>query len=391
MKYSRVALAVLAVFLLLVSGAKQILCEAPDFPSAPDFRQLLQKLAHADADPCQAPGDEKEDTGRTEYDLLQQAQNEITRELNTSEAGSSSAGDRATTALKRLERLSVEINAAWPEENRFHFSVLDLSPILLVKIRIRTHDAYLAFGISEENRKKTNPQWQEVGYGDEFSGHEEFAISLEIYPLLRSSSGNVRFLARFSYVGCAGNTFGIQYDVREWDPKNSSYLEQIIKQEGAFGIDSDPNGRGPTVKDPFAPVGVLSTAGAKLTLPYCWGSPLDTWDNLSLCAVDTYDLSGDCVRFVGRRYNRPDLVPVAKAIEYAKKHEYPEVLAYCASAAVASRIMGELSGGYGFDVQLETVRLGAGRERVRAAYSGESGFVVEKRGDRWLVVSFSSR
>ena len=381
----------MAVFLLLVGVTKLALCEAPDISPAPDFRQLLQKLAHADADPCQAPGDEKEDTSSTEYHLLQQVQDEITRELNAAETRSSSPAERATVALKKLERLSAEINAVWPEENRFHFEVLDLPPMLVVKISIRTHSSYIAFGIPAGNSKEPNHQWQKIGFEGESLGHEILPTSLNLYPLERSPSGKARFLASFGYVGCAGNTFGVQYDVREWDPKNSSYLEQIVKQEGGLGIDSNPTGSGPTVKDPFAPVGVLSTAGAKLTLPYCWGSPLDTWDNLSLCAVDTYDLSGDEVRFVGRRYNRPDLVPVAKVIEYAEKHDYPEVLAYSGSAAVAQKIMRELDGGYGFDSQLETIRLGAGRERVRAAYSDEPGFVAEKRGDRWLVVSFSSR
>lgn len=389
MNSCRVALVVLAVLLLLVRGAKQVLCEGPDISPAPDFRQLLQKLANADADPCQAPGDEKEDTGNTEFYLLQQAQDEITRELNAAETRSSSPAERATVALKKLERLSAEINAAWPDENRFHFEVLDVQLIVVVKITIRTHSSYIAFGIPAGNSKEPSQQWQEIGSEGESLGHEILPTSLNLYPLQRSPSGKTRFLASFGYVGCAGNTFGVQYDVREWDPKNSSYLEQIVKQEGGLGIDSDPNGGGPTAKDPFAPVGVLSTKGAKITLPYCWGSPLDTWDNLSLCAVDTYDLSGDEVRFVGRRYNRPDLVPVAKVLEYAKKHDYPELRAYCASDAVARKVMRE--GEYGFDAQLETVRLGAGRERVRAAYSGDPGFVVEKRGDRWLVVSFASR
>jgi hypothetical protein len=125
-------------------------------------------------------------------------------------------------------------------------------------------------------------------------------------------------------------------------------------------------------------------------LPFCWFSGIDTWDNPSMCAVDTYDLSGDSVRFQSRAYNRPDLLPVAKAIEFAEKHDYPAVLAYCASASVARKIVRELATGYGFDTEVEIKELGPGRERVRPAYSDVPGFVVEKRGDRWVVVSFSS-
>jgi hypothetical protein len=83
------------------------------------------------------------------------------------------------------------------------------------------------------------------------------------------------------------------------------------------------------------------------------------------------------------------LLPVAKAIEYAEKHDYPAVFAYCGSAVVARKMIRELANGYQFEYPLEVKRLGPGRERVRAAFSQEQGFVVEKRGDRWVVASFS--
>jgi hypothetical protein len=69
----------------------------------------------------------------------------------------------------------------------------------------------------------------------------------------------------------------------------------------------------------------------RITIPYCWFSAIDTWDNPSMCAADIYDLSHDDVRFVSRAVNRPDLLPIAKALEYVSKHDYPAVLAYCAS------------------------------------------------------------
>jgi len=88
-------------------------------------------------------------------------------------------------------------------------------------------------------------------------------------------------------------------------------LREIIEQDGAFGLDDEVPG--------FAQIGELQTQGALMTLPYCWFSALDTWDNPSLCAVDTYDVARDKVRFETRRYNRPDLVPIAKAIEHARR------------------------------------------------------------------------
>jgi len=62
------------------------------------------------------------------------------------------------------------------------------------------------------------------------------------------------------------------------------------------------------------------------------------------------------------------------------------VRAYCASDAVARAIMEQ---GYGFEYPLETIPLGTGRERVRSYQDGRSGFVVEKRVDRWLIVAFT--
>ena len=106
--------------------------------------------------------------------------------------------------------------------------------------------------------------------------------------------------------------------------------------------------------------------------------------------ADTYDVSRDAITFVGRRYNRPDLAPVAKALEYAKAHDLPALRGYCASDAVAQKILRTLPGGYGFDAELEALQLGATRERVRPAYSRVPGFVVEKHGDRWLIVSFDA-
>jgi hypothetical protein len=61
-----------------------------------------------------------------------------------------------------------------------------------------------------------------------------------------------------------------------------------------------------------------------------------------MCAVDTYDLSGDNARFITRVYNRPDLLPVAKAIEYAGQRDYGALLGYCGSAQVADGMMHDL-------------------------------------------------
>ncbi len=155
---------------------------------------------------------------------------------------------------------------------------------------------------------------------------------LSLYPLHRGPSQHARFLVKFGSGGCAGS-FEVSYDAREWNAERNENVEQILKQGGSFGLDDVPG---------FAQVGELRTKGSPITLPYCRFSAVDTWDNPSLCAVDTYDLSGGDVRFLSRTYNRPDLVPIAKAIEYAQKRDFPAVLGYCAFSDVARALVRDI-------------------------------------------------
>ena len=94
---------------------------------------------------------------------------------------------------------------------------------------------------------------------------------------VRGPSGKARFLAKFGHVGCAGST-GVAYDAREWNPGRFGGLARIIKQSGAFGLEDKVPG--------FPQIGELKTDGVRVTLLYCWFSPIDTWDNPILCPVD---------------------------------------------------------------------------------------------------------
>ncbi len=201
---------------------------------------------------------------------------------------------------------------------------------------------------------------------------------LDLYPLHRGPSGNARFLAKFDNAGCAGST-GVAYDAREWNPEGPGTLAQIVKQAGSFGLGEVPG---------FPQIGTLQTQGPLITLPYCRFSPIDTWDNPSLCAVDTYDLSGDDVRFRSRAYNRPDLVPIAKAMEYAEQRDYAAVLGYCASPQVARKLVRDVPP-FVFAEDLQLKHTGKGKEHVEFGFDHTYRFDVEKLADRWLVVAFS--
>jgi hypothetical protein len=346
------------------------------------FRQSLQKLTDLSPNACGPPyGQEKNwPSADVESPLFQQAADIVTQRLNATPASQGSPRDRAAEALRKLEQMSAEINAGWPEENRFHFQILDLATALVVKMTVRTHGRFFVFGIPEEESGKPNQLWHRVGSDEGFAEYDVPQSWLDLYPLHRGPSGNARFLAKFDRGGCAGS-IGVAYDAREWNPKGIGNLEQIVKLAGAFGLDSKVPG--------FAQIGELRTDGVLVTLPYCWFSAIDTWDNPSLCAVDTYDLSGDNVRFRSRAYNRPDLLPVAKAIEYAERRDYGAVLGYCVSAQIADRMVRDLPL-YLFADDLRVTRTGTGKRRVELGYGPTYRFDVEKRAGRWLVVAFSS-
>lgn len=349
--------------------------------SAADLRGNLQALVTFSPDPCDSPFGIDQDFSDVESAIFRAMTDEVTRALNANLTASKSAKDRAIESLEALRKMSAEVNASWPEENRFQFELLDLSPALVLKVTIRTRGRYFVFAVpAEDDSGKPNRAWRIVGSDDEDeSGNNRFGRLLDVYPLHRGASGNPRFLAKFINGGCAGS-IGVSYDAREWVPQGLGSFDQIIKQTGAFGLDDKVPG--------FPQIGQLQTKGPTITLPYCWFSAIDTWDNPSMCAVDTYDLSGDTVRFRIRTYNRPDLLPIAKALEYAEQRDYPAVLAYCATAQVARSLVREVPP-FIVAEDLKVTRIGTDAESVEFGSAPAYRFQVAKRGGRWVVTTFS--
>jgi hypothetical protein len=373
------AAAVLGLFLPF-PGAQQCLgARGQQTDSLVDFRYRLQKLAELSPDPCSArSGREKDgDSTNSEHRLFSQAADMVTEGLKATPGKAEHPKDRATESLQKLERMSEEMNAAWPEENRFHFQILDISPALVVKMTIRTAARYFVFAIPDQDSSGKAKIWQEVGSDGVSFEHDSARALVELFALHRGPSRKARFLARIEYFGCAGS-IGVAYDAREWDPQGMGGLAKVIEQEGAFGLDDKVPG--------YPQMGQLRTEGSRITLPYCWFSPIDAWDNPSLCAVDTYDLSSDNVRFRSRIYNRPDLLPIAKALEYAEQRDYLAVLGYCASSQLAHRLVGETPP-HVFAEDVRVTRKGNGKERVELG-DGAYRFDVERRSGRWLVVAF---
>jgi hypothetical protein len=332
----------LSVFLLSIvalSAAKQSYCSTPPESPADKISQLLRQLTSAPPDTCMVPPLVDLNPDQIEQSILDETAALALQQLNLAGPELPAARERATESLSQIMALSGTANADWPEESRFHFEFLSIPPALVLRVGIGTHEGYFIFGVPVKyGSGKTNLLWQQLGEDQLELERQVPRIWMKLYPLHRGPSANPRFLAAISYTGCAGSS-GILYDIQEWDPTDVVGPQQIVKQKGAFGMDEAPNNSKPTPKDPFAPIGKLETKGPIIALPYCWFSAIDTWDNPSICALDTYDLSGDTVKFKTRSHNRPDLLPIAKAIEYAENHDFPAARGYCASDDVARKLV----------------------------------------------------
>jgi len=356
----------------------------PEDPAA-TISHFLQQLASAPPDTCGGPWAPNLAPDETERSVLKEAASLFLQELNQSGPDLADASERAVEALNRVKTESTKTNAAWPQESRFHFELLSIPPALVLKVGIGTHERYFVFGVpARDATGKPNHEWQQVGEDDLEVEQEYPRTWINLYPLHRGPSGNARFLASMMFTGCAGSS-GLLYDAREWNPNDYVGFSQIIRQGGSVGMDEGFNGGKPSPKDPFAAIGKLQTKGSNITLPFCWFSAIDTWDNPSMCALDTYDLSGDTVNFKSRSYNRPDLLPVAKAIEYAEKRDLPAVRSYCSTDDVAQKILRVVPPFY-FAGDLQVYQDRPDHERI---LTDSDEFDIEEHGGRWLVVKFT--
>ena len=384
--------------LLALCGAKQCFCARSTHDPVEDFRQTLQMVASDSSDPCTSGVYVEGPKARTESALFGLAVDMVIAELNATPDRTKSPAERARGTLKKLEQMSAKINAAWPIESRFHFQVLDVSPVIVVQVSFRIRARFFALGVLEDQNWNPKRLWTRVGLDEEsldprYSGCR---FVIDLYPLHRGPSGNARFLARFSYIPCNGITFGFFYDAYEWEPEHSGHLEQVIKQEGVFGLEegfvglSDVStGRVNTRTGSFFSSSSPGTEGSLLTLPYCWRSPIDGGDHPDMCAVDTYDVSGDRIKFCSRAYNDPDLLPIARAMEYAEKRDFRAILGYCSNDEIARRMVHDLPNSlYAGDLQIR--RESGQREHVDIEFFQNTyHFDLEKREDRWLIVAFN--
>jgi hypothetical protein len=337
---------------------------------------LLRQMAPMTPDDCSPPLPSASgvDVHRSEDLLFRTVDALVADRLNGPiPAQTSEAEARARPALLDLEHSSAEINKSWPSEERFHFEVLALHPAILIRLSYRDQARLVMFGYYLDKNAAVDPgtKWREISFADPDSG----ASRIDLFPLHRGPSGRARFLARVWRSGCAGS-IGEEYYGYEWSVEAGQISTQIIKIEGAEGLDDTASKR----------VGKLGTTGKTIQLPYCFFSAVDTWDNPTLCAADSFDLSGDDPRFIGRIYNSPDLVVVNNAIQHAQARDYLALRGYCASDAVARRLVREIPP-YLFADALETVKAGRTREKIVFSEGAFYFNLVRRRGE-WRLENF---
>jgi len=196
------------VLATLSTGGKCFCSPAQQADAPPGFRQLLEKLASFSPDPCGPPFGPMPDSSDLESSAFYKAEEIMTEDLNALAATPRSPLERATETLRRLQRMSAEINASWPEDDRFRFEVLDLPPVLVVKVGLRTHETFFVFGGPEGKSGNAKRVWHGASSIEGIVDRNVPHTSLELHPLHRGPSQRARFLASFGYMGCAGSTGG---------------------------------------------------------------------------------------------------------------------------------------------------------------------------------------
>jgi hypothetical protein len=348
------------------------------------FQQDLTALAPASADDC--GWDEPHhsgftgDTARLEDSLMEDADAAIVQALN---APSAVAKDAVAHTLAALQATSDRVNDTWPANRRFHADLLAIDPAFVVTYHVRSRSTWSVFAVADEaleSGKGANTKWAQVGE-DEFRWQEHNSgEEMAVYPLDRGPSKRARFLAKSSHVSCGDGITSIAWDAYEWDPASMGRLTAIIDVQGAGNRGDYPQ---------YAPIGKLQTRGPRITLPSCWWSALDMTPDAILCSVDTYDISHDQVRFIGRQTNRPDLETVAKVVKFAQDRDERALLAYTASPAVARKLVEQMPAGLVANLNGDPYPpLHGITQTIDLTNDSVLRFVLEKRNERWVVTQF---
>jgi hypothetical protein len=320
-----------------------------------------------------------------ESKLFDEARKFITDSLNN---GSSQPMTAVKEALKTLSLASDNIHKHWPEDHRFRYEIFDVSPIILAKTTLRSSAAAIAFYMIDSKRKTT---WSSEDVTQNDLKRNTMIQNVQVYPLSRGPSNQARFLI-FSSITACGHGTEEEFTGYQMNP-DTTYPEQILHRKGSEeAFDGDIEEReSPQSKFNKKPLrkfnNSFNASGKKITLPYCWFSVVDTWANPTLCMADTYDLSMDEVRFVGRKINRPDIYAVAKAIEHAQNGELESIRGYTVTSQVAKKILNSMPS-HIFNEKTTVTHKGSNRELIRLQGYEIREFEMQRINGTWLISNY---
>jgi len=353
----------------------------PQRSPAQNFEATLTVLASASPDDCgwdQPTRKFNGDTSKLEDQLFQDADEAILGALNSTGADPATA---ITTTLESLRTTAERVNPDWPVARRFHYDLLTIKPVFVVVYHFRSRSTWSVFAVPAEAswpKKGKNAEWKQVGEDDFRWQDPKGDQRVEVYSIQRGTSGLARFLSRSDEISCGDGITGLIWEAYEWNPSDIGSLDTVIERTGVEKRDDDP---------PYKAIGKLRATGPTITLPYCENSAVDLYVDALLCSVDTYDLSGDVVRFVSTETNRPDLDTVAKVVQYADARDYEAVLAYSASAQVARQMVSDMPPGVVGNASGEDYPPIRGDHQTINIEGLH--FDLEKQDGRWLVVRFT--
>jgi len=332
------------------------------------LRVLLQELATNPPDDCSAgPAHDSAEAFGIEDRLYGLLGSIVLEAINNDLA---TPAEAARAALAQFKAVCDGITSSWESDKRLHYELLSIRPLLLLRLAIWNQETFVVYSpVSLGLNPPTS--WGIVQTADE-GGHASYE-HLELFPLWRGPQGNPRFLEVKHFSSCmAGMTLDYVVNGYEWRP-GESFITRILAKESSFSE------RGPKWK--------FGTSGKTIAIPYCWsGDLLLVSIDSPICSVDTYDLSGDVVRFVRAEDNPEDLALVARVIEYAGNHDIEALSALCVSPQVARQLT-EIMPPKPFFIGYDRKSLGPDSELLDFEDSSEMKITLERQQGRWRVAA----
>lgn len=378
-------LLVLAVLTILgpTLGATRSGTTAP----AEQFRELAQQLSSQPPDDCApvARLDASVQSADRIGNKLFKAASEVV--LQALRAHPTAPLNAVTSTLNNLRSISQDTFVSWPEDERFKFHVLDISPALVVELSIRTQATFSTFihgpviGNDVPGGEAKEHTWNFEGMGSSEWHNDAREEQLDLYALPRGPSRTPRFLSVMHQSWCAGPgiTLNTAYEWRKLNygspEKFSFHRIKILDRQS-----TDPDKAPPWLK--------FCLADDRLSIPYCWDGVVNlgsVWP--AICSMETYDLSGDIVQLIGRKTDRPDLAAVLHVFEYARNNDLRAIEAYCISPAVAEHILRLLPPSSYF-VGAFTKRISPDREIIEMGDDWDLKFTLERVHGKWMVSAF---